>query len=611
MKAKLTNRLFAICIIAAILVCTGSLQVFAEGQIDVVDSGGIVTKAIISNSGHVFYGCYTGRYFFRFWDGNTSTEVGGSGIWDETAGQRACIDSSDRVAYTVDKYHILQDMKGNITNLLRPTDVGYYADMTISMNSNGAYIRTEWQSWDRVGNVRAYRGNPGNTIANEQLVYTNMAWDYDPENKPRPSYLSINGGGMIGMAGNYKDGGYPLGYWDSNGGTIDTKDTGKMGYNGKFRLLNSGQFVYDGAEIAKHNGDLMLGRDTVIMSGVVNYWIVGSGKGCWDASGSGKIAYIKDFDVYLYDNGKTTNITNGQYPYPVYVSVNDSGQIAFMTANSDPRYGYNGRGNLYRWSPSSPLKAKMVYNGQFASGNLAGWNVNGEGTAAIVPSPCPGCGGDWAAGLTTGSPVSISQPVMTPQGDFILRFNYQFTTVTGQLRIELDGQVIDTLDAPLTPMTTMESYMKTITDPLLSGQSGKELVFTLDGDAGSNILLAGIDIDSVPQISGKVDLVDFTAMAAAWLSIEGDANWNAGCDLALPDNIIDSADLFALAANWQSEIPQPIGKLDFTDFSALSAAWLSTEGTLKWNPICNLAQPNDVIDAADLFTFAANWLYAD
>lgn len=54
--------------------------------------------------------------------------------------------------------------------------------------------------------------------------------------------------------------------------------------------------------------------------------------------------------------------------------------------------------------------------------------------------------------------------------------------------------------------------------------------------------------------------------------------------------------------------PQTLDKVDYADFAVLAAAWLSSEGDANWNPICNLAAPNDIIDTADLTAFAANWL---
>ncbi len=53
------------------------------------------------------------------------------------------------------------------------------------------------------------------------------------------------------------------------------------------------------------------------------------------------------------------------------------------------------------------------------------------------------------------------------------------------------------------------------------------------------------DIDG----SAMVDLYDFAAVATAWLTIDGDENYNSVCDLST-DNAIDEADLAVLAEMW-------------------------------------------------------------
>ena len=48
-----------------------------------------------------------------------------------------------------------------------------------------------------------------------------------------------------------------------------------------------------------------------------------------------------------------------------------------------------------------------------------------------------------------------------------------------------------------------------------------------------------------------VDFYDFSVLAAAWKSEPGDSNWNAACDISVPnDNVIDEFDLEVFAGNW-------------------------------------------------------------
>lgn len=48
-----------------------------------------------------------------------------------------------------------------------------------------------------------------------------------------------------------------------------------------------------------------------------------------------------------------------------------------------------------------------------------------------------------------------------------------------------------------------------------------------------------------------VDLCDFSVLALAWLSSQGDDNWNPACDLSEPsDNVIDLRDLAVFGERW-------------------------------------------------------------
>jgi len=58
-------------------------------------------------------------------------------------------------------------------------------------------------------------------------------------------------------------------------------------------------------------------------------------------------------------------------------------------------------------------------------------------------------------------------------------------------------------------------------------------------------LVADFDKDN------DVDLQDFSALAAAWLSQPGDVNWNVACDISIPSGgVIDQIDLSVFCDNW-------------------------------------------------------------
>lgn len=48
--------------------------------------------------------------------------------------------------------------------------------------------------------------------------------------------------------------------------------------------------------------------------------------------------------------------------------------------------------------------------------------------------------------------------------------------------------------------------------------------------------------------------------------------------------------------------------IDFMDYSIFSQAWNATPSDENWNPSCNLAPPDDIIDASDLKVMTDNWL---
>ncbi len=95
-----------------------------------------------------------------------------------------------------------------------------------------------------------------------------------------------------------------------------------------------------------------------------------------------------------------------------------------------------------------------------------------------------------AAYLTTGSPVSISQVVNTPQTAFDMKFDYRFETTTGVLTVWLDSDHLVTIPAPTT-LSPMQTETITIDVPHLD-LSNVEFEFELDGADGSTVVLDNI-----------------------------------------------------------------------------------------------------------------------
>lgn len=55
---------------------------------------------------------------------------------------------------------------------------------------------------------------------------------------------------------------------------------------------------------------------------------------------------------------------------------------------------------------------------------------------------------------------------------------------------------------------------------------------------------ADINMDSY------IDFMDYSVFAQAWNATPSDENWNASCNLAPPDDIIDASDLKVITDNW-------------------------------------------------------------
>ncbi len=47
-----------------------------------------------------------------------------------------------------------------------------------------------------------------------------------------------------------------------------------------------------------------------------------------------------------------------------------------------------------------------------------------------------------------------------------------------------------------------------------------------------------------------IDFIDYSIFAQAWKAAPSDENWNASCNLAPPDDIIDASDLKVITDNW-------------------------------------------------------------
>jgi len=150
---------------------------------------------------------------------------------------------------------------------------------------------------------------------------------------------------------------------------------------------------------------------------------------------------------------------------------------------------------LYLSRDPSLASVGTIKNGDFQTGGLDDWDVTGPGTVEPVDTG----GGNTAAKLTTGSPVTLGQLIDTADSPFEISFDYLFETVTGELDIVLNSIVLDTLLAPSTLYSDFKQHTLQIFDPSLFGLAAVPLEFMFDGPSNSVVLLDNVVAESVPE----------------------------------------------------------------------------------------------------------------
>lgn len=110
-----------------------------------------------------------------------------------------------------------------------------------------------------------------------------------------------------------------------------------------------------------------------------------------------------------------------------------------------------------------------------------------------------------AASLTAGSPTTLWRilDTPTPADPFELSLDYLFQTTTGELTVRLGSQVLAVITAAATPEVDFTTATLRVDDPSLLGQPDLELAFTLDGPAGSSVLLDNVFLPGL--VNGAFD----------------------------------------------------------------------------------------------------------
>jgi len=123
------------------------------------------------------------------------------------------------------------------------------------------------------------------------------------------------------------------------------------------------------------------------------------------------------------------------------------------------------------------------------------------------------------------------------------------------------SQAPDELGDPVSWVIVDETiYFRDLPWPVAANGAGRVLQrirSNISGNNPQNWVAANAtpgEVASLPadfNVSGTINLVDFSVFSAAWLSREGDSNWNVLCDISNPpDDVIDLRDLSELLNLW-------------------------------------------------------------
>ena len=144
---------------------------------------------------------------------------------------------------------------------------------------------------------------------------------------------------------------------------------------------------------------------------------------------------------------------------------------------------------------SADLGENVVEDGEFDEG-LEKWNTSGPGAADPVTDQVGE--GNTAVGLTTGSPITLSQLVDTPSGRYRIQFDWAYRTATGSLEVKVGEQVVATLPSPLEqdlrdggPLQ-FARFAIDVEDESLQGLSEVPFQLHLTGENGSQLLLDNV-----------------------------------------------------------------------------------------------------------------------
>lgn len=177
--------------------------------------------------------------------------------------------------------------------------------------------------------------------------------------------------------------------------------------------------------------------------------------------------------------------------------INDKGQILAQATKDGKTV----------WVLLNPVTTQILH-GSFVAredGSPVDWNVTPGSKAASATVVSTDIGD--ALQMVTGSPISIGQDINTPAEPFAITFQYQFETsnATNVLDVLIDGKNVGHLAIDLGQVGQWQNGMVVVSDSTLQALTAANLTFTFDGDSGSQLLLANVDVTtSIPEPASLV-----------------------------------------------------------------------------------------------------------
>ncbi len=161
---------------------------------------------------------------------------------------------------------------------------------------------------------------------------------------------------------------------------------------------------------------------------------------------------------------------------------------------------------IYRADRGQPAvgNSGMIVNGSFANG-LSNWTPSGS--VNVVPGPAVQMTAD---GSIPGA-AQLIQSVNTPNGSYMIFFDYRFTTTAGSLDLEINGTNIAHIPAPATVLATFTHAEILVNNTSLMGQNNANFTVKLNPGSLSDIFLRGIFSPLFEILSniGSADLLVF------------------------------------------------------------------------------------------------------